>query len=274
MPTLHPTAIVDSQAALADDVIVEAYSMIGPGVTIGAGTRICAHTIIHGMTRIGSACTIGPAAYVGLDPQHLGFLNQPKPPPTWLQIGDRTLIRETASLHRSTKPGLENATRVGNDCFLMGGSHVGHDSQVGNHAILANGVLLGGHTEIGERAFIGGGTAVHQFCRIGKLAIVSGNEAVSRDIPPFAAVKYGGLKGYNAIGCRRAKLSQEVLYAIRKAYHCIHTHQTNARVIAAISETVLPAPEIRELLEFFAASKRGILPSLKFLNYLHGSGDE
>src|SRR4051794_17075124 len=105
MPTIHPTAIVDRRAELADDVKVEAYAIIGPGVTIGAGTVIEPHTIIHGLTAIGAQCKIGPAAYVGLDPQHLTFLANPDRPQTWLEIGDRTLIRETATLHRSTHGG-------------------------------------------------------------------------------------------------------------------------------------------------------------------------
>src|SRR5690348_15366299 len=108
MPAIHPTAIVDRHVELADNVEIQAYSIVGPGVTIGAGTVVHPHSVIHGLTHIGADCKIGPAAHVGLDPQHLGFLNNPDRPQTWLEVGDRTIIRETASLHRATKAGREN----------------------------------------------------------------------------------------------------------------------------------------------------------------------
>ncbi|MDB5353985.1 MAG: acyl-ACP--UDP-N-acetylglucosamine O-acyltransferase [Phycisphaerales bacterium] len=266
MATIHPTAIVDRRTELADDVQIEAYAIIGAGVSISAGTVVYAHSIIQGATAIGAHCRIGPAAHVGLDPQHLGFLNQPERPTTWLEVGDHTIIRESASVHRSSKPGRENATRLGSHCMLMGGSHIGHDSRVGDHVILANAALVGGHCEIGERVFLGGGCAIHQFCRVGRIAIVCGVEACSRDVPPFAADRYDGLKGYNAVGCRRSGMPRESIQAIRAAFHCLHTHRTAAAVVAAIRELNSPAPEVQEMLDFIATSKRGIQPSVRFIS--------
>ena len=37
---IHPTAIVDPKAELASGVEIGPYSIIGPGVRIGSGTRI------------------------------------------------------------------------------------------------------------------------------------------------------------------------------------------------------------------------------------------
>jgi UDP-N-acetylglucosamine acyltransferase len=269
MPTIHPTAIIDRRAELADDVRVEPYAIIGPGVTIGVGTVIESHTVIHGLTAIGAQCKIGPAAHVGLDPQHLGFLAKPDRPQTWLEIGDRTIVREAASLHRSTSAGRERATKIGNDCMIMGGAHIGHDCRLGNNVILANGVLLGGHCEIADRAFLGGGCTLHQFTRVGRLVIISGNEAVSRDIPPFAAARYGGLKGYNAIGCKRAGLTREAIHSIRSAYYCFHTHRTTRGIVAELRKVSPMTPEVEEMIEFMSGSKRGIHPSVKFINYLN-----
>lgn len=269
MPTIHPTAVVDRRAELADDVQIEPYAIIGAGVTLGAGTIVYSHSIIHGLTVIGAGCKIGPAAYVGLDPQHLDFLTKPDKPQTWLEVGDRTIIRETATVHRASKPGRENATKIGNDCFLMGAAHVAHDCRVGERVILAHGVHLGGHVQIGERVFLGGGCVVHQFVRIGRLTIISGNEAISRDVPPFAAARYGGLKGYNAIGCKRAGLTREAIHSIRSAYYCFHTNRMTSRIVANVRQNVTLTPEVNEMLEFMSTSKRGIHPSVKYLNYLN-----
>ena len=76
-------------------------------------------------------------------------------------------------------------TTVGDRCFLMANSHVGHDCHVGNDVIFANGAVLGGHVTIADHVFIGGNTAVHQFVRIGEGAMLGGMSGITRDIIPF-----------------------------------------------------------------------------------------
>jgi UDP-N-acetylglucosamine acyltransferase len=259
MSKIHPTAIIDPKAELADDVIVGPYVVIEGKVIVGAGSTISAHSILHGHTIVGEKCRIGPAAYVGFDPQHLSYDGSE----TSLMIGDETIIRETAIMHRSLKPGLENATRIGKRCFLMGASHVGHDCRVGDDVILAQGAYLGGHVEVGDRAFLGGGCVIHQFCRIGRLTIIRGNEAISKDVPPFGATQHWGLQGYNLVGCRRAGLSREAIHGIRRAYQCIHQNRTVPNAAKAIRAIMPQVPELKELLDFIAGSKRGILPSIR-----------
>jgi UDP-N-acetylglucosamine acyltransferase len=260
MGQIHPTAIVDPKVELAQDVTIGAYSVVRAGVKIGAGTTVLEHCILEGNTTIGQKCKIGPAAYVGMPPQHLKFDGKG----TCVVIGDEVVIREMASVHRSIKNEPGAATRVGNRNWLMAGSHVGHDCNLGDDIILANAVLLGGHCQIGNQVFIGGGATIHQFVRIGRLAILAGNEAVTQDVPPFAAARYRGLKGYNAIGCKRAGLSREAIFAIRKAYYCFHTHRTTPNVLAAIRQSVPMPPEINELIEFMGSTHRGILGSVRF----------
>ncbi|HEX4124114.1 MAG TPA: acyl-ACP--UDP-N-acetylglucosamine O-acyltransferase, partial [Tepidisphaeraceae bacterium] len=213
-----------------------------------------------GSTEIGRGCKIGPAAYVGLPPQHIGYKGQP----THLIIGDNVVIRETATVHRAYHEGLEHATRIGNRCFLMAGAHVAHDCVVGEDVTLANGVLLGGHVQVGDRAFLGGGCVVHQFARVGRLAMVQGNGVVNKDVPPFAAVCRDFLKGYNAVGCRRSGMSRESIAGVRAVFHCIHSHRTVPAALEAVRRTVPEMPEVRELLDFYATTRRGVTASLRF----------
>jgi UDP-N-acetylglucosamine acyltransferase len=255
---IHPTAIVDPRAQLAEGVEIGAYCIIKGAVTIAANTIVQEQTHIHGSTVIGSGCNIGPAAFVGLPPQHLGF----KPDasnPTYLVILDGVTIREGASVHRATHPGLEHATRLGNRVFLMGAAHVAHDCIVEDDVILANGAMLGGHSHVGSKAFLGGGCALHQFTRIGRLAVIGGNEAVAKEVPPFGAMWERRLKGYNAVGCRRAGLSRSVIASIRSAYQLLHSHRSTNAAVAAIEREVEQTAEVREILDFIATSKRGIL---------------
>ncbi len=271
MAQIHPTAIVDAQAELAQDVVVGAYSIITGPVRIGAGTVIHPHSQVQGKTVIGSGCTIGPTAFVGLPPQHL----RADPEIGQTIVGNRVTVRETATVHRSTAAGEDHATRVGDECFIMGGAHIGHDCVLEQGVIMANAALLGGHCVIGRKAFLGGGCTIHQFVRIGRLAIVAGGEPSSQDIPPFASFRYGGLKGYNAIGCKRDGWSQDTIRAVRAAYHCLHRERIVSKAVKQIRETVADLPEIRELVDFISSSKRGIAPSFSQRNVLgRGAGGE
>ena len=267
MASIHPTAVLDPRVRLAEDVTVGPFAVIEGSVVVGPGTAIGAGSVVLGHTQIGPGCRIGPAA------QHTQFDGAD----TSLVIGAGTVIREGASVHRSTKPGIENATRVGTRCFLMAASHVGHDSRIGDGVVLANAVLIGGHCEVGTGAFLGGGCVIHQHCRVGRLAVICGNETVTRDTPPFAAVRYGGMKGYNAVGCRRGGIGREAGKAIRAAYQCLHSHRTTAAAVAAILEAAPLEPEVQELLDFIAGTKRGIQPSVHFISRMRqgvGDGDD
>lgn len=261
MPTIHPTAIVSPDAELADDVEIGPYCILTGKVILGPGTIVKPHSVLEGHLRTGRNCVIGPAAYVGLPPQHLKYADQS----TWTLLGDHVVIRETATVHRSFHEGEDRATRLGDRCFLMAASHVGHDSVLGSDVTMANAAMCGGHVTVGDRAFLGGGCIFHQFVRVGRLAIVAGNEGLNRDIPPFAAVRFDGLKAYNAIGLRRAGLPQPSIFAIRQAFQRLHSHRNLRDAVAAIESEVPATPEVAELLDFIATAKRGILPSYRFV---------
>lgn len=260
MEGIHPTAIIDPRAQLAEGVSVGAYAIIKGPVTVGAGTRIGEHCVLEGATIVGRNCRIGPAAYVGFEPQHLRFVPD-EANPTYLLIGDKVTIRESARIHRSTKPGIEHATRIGDRCFIMGSAHVGHDCVLADDVILADAVLLGGHVQIGPNTFMGGGCTIHQFVKIGRLCIVAGNEGISNDVPPFAAVRYGRLKGYNAVGCRRSGMSREAIGAVRAVYHSLRNNRVTSAALEVIAGQVPDLPEVREIVDFITASRRGVVSS-------------
>jgi len=269
MARIHPTAIVDSKADLAEDVEIGAFAIIKGAVVLGAGTIIHEHTHVHGHTVMGRRCKMGPGAYIGLDPQDLKY----KGVPSSLVIGDDVTIRETATIHRSTSTGIENATRIGDKCFIMAAAHVAHDCVLGDGVIIANAALLGGHVTLGTRCIIGGGATIHQFVRVGRLAILAGNEPISHDIPPFAAARYRSLKGYNAIGCKRSGMSQETIFAIRSAFRALHHHRVLSDAIAAMKRSVPDTAEVRELITFLTTTRRGIVPSHR-QRVQHGDEDE
>lgn len=258
--SIHPTAIVDQRARLGEGVEIGPYVVIEGRVSIGDSTIIKSHTVLRGDTKIGRNCKIGPAAYVGLDPQHVRFSVDAQPP-TFLVIGDNVTLREGSRIHRATHPGEEHATRIGDNCFIMGAVHVAHDCVVDRDVVMADAALLGGHCHVGRGAFLGGGCTVHQFVHIGRLAIIAGNEQLSHDVPPFAAVRYGRLKGYNAIGCKRSGMDRATITALRKCFNALRQHRTVPAALADIRAHVESFAEVGEFLDFIASSRRGIPPS-------------
>ena len=148
---IHPTALVDPGAELADDVSVGPYSVIGPDVQIGSGTKIWPHVVIEGPCRIGRDNNIYSFCSIGAAPQDKKYAGEP----TTLEIGDRNTLRETCTFNRGTSQD-RGRTTVGNDNWVMAYVHVAHDCDVGNNVILANNVTLAGHVHVGDHAILGG----------------------------------------------------------------------------------------------------------------------
>ena len=180
---IHPTAQVDRRAELADGVKVGPYAIIEGLSRWGKGTEIGPHVVIYGPTRLGRRNRIGAGAALGLAPQDLSYRGEP----TELVVGDDNEIREHVTISRGTVKG-GGVTRIGNQCYLMNASHVGHDVQMGDRVILTGYAGLAGHSRIGDGAVIGGMAGIHQFVSVGRLAMVGGLAMVRQDVPPFTLV--------------------------------------------------------------------------------------
>jgi UDP-N-acetylglucosamine acyltransferase len=254
--TVHPTAIVDAGAELGSGVIVGPWALIGPGVTIGDGTEVGPRVLIERDTTIGEDCFLANGAVLGTDPQDLKYKGEA----TTLRVGDRTIVREFATLNRGTS--ASGTTLVGSDCLLMAYTHVAHDCEIGNHVILANSVHMAGHVLIEDWVIVGGVTPIHQFVRIGAHAFVGGGSRVSQDVPPYcrAAGNPPKLYGLNTVGLDRRGLSDEVRKALKNAYRVLFQGDENlSRAVQRAEAEVASIPEVRQLLEFVRASERGVV---------------
>jgi UDP-N-acetylglucosamine acyltransferase len=253
---IHPTAIVDTAAELADDVIVGPFAVIENDVVVNSGTRIASHVLVAAGTRIGKDCRIFNGAVLGSEPQDLKFGGEK----TTLEIGNNTTIREFATLNRGTTDHWK--TVIGNNCLLMAYSHVAHDCSIGNNVILANSVNLAGHITIDDFVGVGGVTPIHQFVHIGKHAFIGGGLRVPKDIPPYILamgepIRYGGL---NSVGLKRRGFSDELLAKLKKAYRFIY--QSNLLLddaLKKIEDEIEPVEEITYLVSFFRDSERGVI---------------
>lgn len=254
MSNISELAVISKKAKIAEGVEVGPYAIIEDDVDIGPGVKIWPHAYIASGARIGEATEVHMGAVIGHLPQDLTFDANKK---TFVKIGKRSIIREYATIHRATKEG--GATIVGDGCYLMALSHVGHDCQIGNNVILANNVLLAGHVAIGDNAFISGNVAVHQFCRIGKYVIVGGFSGINMDVPPYMLVRGPSVvRSVNLVALRRAKFPKETIRKIMDAFKLLYHSNLNTTQAIEEIKKLRPSKEIDELIEFVQSSKRGI----------------
>lgn len=261
---VHPTAVVHPDATLADDVEVQAYAIVEAGVTIGPGTVIGPHCVIGQGTVMGRGNRTYSGAQVGVPPQDLkhrvGMAGNTR-------IGDYNTIREFVTISSSTRysddPAEDKkATRIGSHCLLMATCHVGHDCVLGDHVIIANGSPLAGHVTIHDRAFVGGLTGVHQFCIVGTMAFIGGMSRINKDVLPYMLCEGhpGRCHGPNTIGLERNGLTPDQIKTIRTMYKILYRANLNiTQAVARIEAEVPDSPERKTILDFIAASQRGLL---------------
>jgi UDP-N-acetylglucosamine acyltransferase len=252
---VHPHAIVDPGTELGPGVTVGPWTLIGPQVSIGRGTTVGPGVLIERNTQIGAECEIFKGAVLGTPPQDLKFQGEE----TRLVVGDRTVIREYATLNRGTS--ASGLTWVGDDCLLMAYTHVAHDCRLGNHVILSNAVNMAGHVEIQDWVTVGGLTPIHQFVRVGAHAFIGGGSRISQDVAPYCRVAGSPprLYGLNSVGLERRGFSSEARSAIKKAYRIVFQSELNvSQGLARAREEVEATREVAHFLDFIEESERGI----------------
>ena len=261
MATVHPTAIVDPAAELAEGVDIGPYAVVGPQVRIGAGTRIGPHTVVEGRTTIGRDNKIFQFCSVGGAPQDKKYAGEP----TELHIGDGNTIREFCTLNTGTAQD-GGVTRLGNDNWIMAYVHIAHDCQVGSHTILANAVQLAGHVHLGDWVILGGLTGVHQFVRVGAHAMAGFSTRLSQDLPPFimASGNPVGAQGFNQEGLRRRGFSAERIAVVKQMHRALYRKgltlvDARAEIDSLRGQVPEADGELTLMLDFLAAAERGIV---------------
>ena len=256
MNHIHPTAIVSGKAELGDNITVGAYSIIEDDVEIGDGCNIDTHVVIYDGARIGNRVSIYQGASVANKPQDLKFGGEK----SLFIIGDDTVVREFATLHRGTSD--TGKSQVGKNCLLMAYSHIPHDCTVGDKCIIANGVQIAGHTEIGYWTIIGGLSVVHQFVIIGDHVMIGGATKIRQDVPPFiiTANEPAKFAGLNVVGLRRRDFKSEDIEILKEAYNYIYDKSLNVSQARKIIESKLDHNvHVQNVLNFLSRSKRGLV---------------
>ena len=255
---IHPTALVDKNAQLGEDVEIGPYASVGPDVKIGARTVVQQGAILRGHSTIGEDCQIFPYACIGMKTQDLKYKEGSV---SYVEIGDRTVIREFATVHLGTADGEK--TIIGSDCLFMCYCHAAHGCILGNHVICSNNNQLAGDVHIQDWAIVGGCAAAHQFCSIGRHAMVGGMTKIRQDVPPFMLCDMvdGAMKiiGPNVVGLTRRGFKKEVIQALKEAFRFIyHSGLNRSQALERVENDVEQLDEVKELVAFYRNSTRGV----------------
>lgn len=253
---IHPTAIVDPSAKIAESAQIGPYVIVGADVEIGARTEIKSHVVLEGPLEIGEDNVFFPHSTVGVAPQDLKYHGER----SRTKIGSRNRIREFSAIHRGTEAG-GMLTSIGDDNLLMAYVHIAHDCAVGNHTVIGHAATLGGHVTVFDWAIVSAGTAVHQFCRVGQHAIIGGFSVITQDVLPFSttlSTREVKVFGENKTGLERRGFSPEAIAALHKALRLLTRGGRNtSQAIELIKTEVADLAEVQHLLEFIAHAERG-----------------
>lgn len=245
MPKIHPTAVIDPTVELADDVIVGPGCVVRGNVRIGAGCDLRGMAWIEGNTTLGAGNVVFPNAVLGTQPQD--WRSDPNDP-TRLVIGDKNVFREGVTVHRGTRAG-GGITRIGSNCMLMAGAHVGHDATLEDRVTLINLAIVAGHCKVETGAWMSGYCGLHQFTSVGRYAFFAGYAGSVRDVPPFSRITgYDPTlcEGVNVVGLRRLGMGLDVMRALREALERLYPKQVLDHIDRAALADLDAQPDLGE----------------------------
>ncbi|AUD79350.1 acyl-[acyl-carrier-protein]--UDP-N-acetylglucosamine O-acyltransferase [Kangiella profundi] len=250
---IHPTAIIDPSANIAEDVEIGPYSIIGKEVSIDSGTVVGPHVVIGSYTTIGKNNRFFQFSSIGEENQDKKYAGEP----TRTIIGDGNVFRECCTVHRGTVQD-NSETRIGNNGWFMAYTHIAHDCVLGDNIIMSNNATLAGHVHVGDHVILSGFAKIHQFCKIGAHAFIGMDCAISKDIPPFVLVAENAPYGLNSEGLKRRGFSADSISELKRAYRTIYRKSLKTEeAIAEMSES--SDPHVQQMIEFLQNANRGIL---------------
>lgn len=254
--SIHPTAVVDPDATLADDVTLGPFVVIDGPVHLAAGVVVGPHAVIQGDTHLGEGTRVHAHACIGgppQDPDHDGTATQ-------VRIEAGCVIREHVTVHAGSSSG-RYLTRVGGGTLLMAGAHVAHGCAVGQGVTVASGAILSAEVEVGHHSVIGSLAGLHPHVRVGRLALVGAGALCTQDVPPFTLAQgdRARLFGLNIAGLRGAGISSDRVRALKTAWRHVFTSGLALRTgLRQARQAAGSASEVEELLDFLEATRRGV----------------
>lgn len=257
--SIHPSAVISSQAEIDPSANIGAFCVIEGNVRIGAETTVDSHARIgheSGSVEIGSNNHIQCGAVLGGPPQDVSYRGGD----TRLVIGDHNRIGEYVSISQGSEK-ASGETRIGHHTMLMAFVHIGHDCLIGDNVIITNATQLAGHVTVESHALLSGLAGVSQFARLGSYSFLTAGSFANKDIPPYtiASGHWATIRALNRVALKRAGFSLAERRTIEAAVRILlDRHLTIDEVRQRITEECEQIPQIAHLLDFLGSSSRGM----------------
>ncbi|MGV3570339.1 MAG: UDP-3-O-(3-hydroxymyristoyl)glucosamine N-acyltransferase [Ramlibacter sp.] len=180
-PAIHPSAVVDPEAVVAEGVRIGAQCVVERGARIGAGTVLKARVYVGEDVVIGERCTLHPGAVIGAD----GFGFAPNQG-AWekieqlggVRIGNDVDIGANTCIDRGALADTVIEDGVKLDNLIQ----VGHNCRIGRHTAIAGCTGIAGSADIGAYCTIGGAAMILGHLKIADRVNISAGTFVARSI--------------------------------------------------------------------------------------------
>ena len=221
---ISPKAEVSPKAKIGDNVKIFPFAYIEDDVEIGDGCVIFPFVSILNGTRMGKNNKVHQGAVIGALPQDFEFRGEKSE----CILGDNNIIRENVVINRATHTGGQ--TVIGNDNFLMEGSHISHDTKVGNCCVFGYGTKIAGDCLIEDFVIFSSSVIENAKTRVGMGSMIQAGTS-------FSIIKH-----------------------IANAYRLVfHGKTALFDAIKQIEEQVPAGPQIDHIVEFLKATEMGII---------------
>jgi UDP-3-O-[3-hydroxymyristoyl] glucosamine N-acyltransferase len=212
-PSIHPTAVIDPSAEVAENVEIGAHVVISAGCTIADGVRIHpnvtiypgasigGNTVIHsGVSvrencEVGANCIIHNNTTIGSD----GFGYARTPDKKWLKIPQvgRVVLEDDVEIGANT---AIDCASVGESRIKRGAKidnlvQIGHSCTVEEDTLICSQTGLAGSSHIGKRVILAGQVGIAGHLKVGDDAVLTAKSATSHDVPEGKVIS--GIPGFD-----------------------------------------------------------------------------
>ena len=232
--TVHPSALVDPKASIAEDAEIGPFCVLGADVRVGSGCRLGSRVSLYGSVAVGRDNLIQAGVTIG------------KPAGGRIEIGEGNSFHEfshvDAAAGATTRIGSRN--RIGTWASVNSGSTIADDVRVGAYSVVGENVLVGDH------AWIQPQVVIDPNGRVGRGCLIRIQMTVFGDVPPYmcfdgnpAAIQSVNPNHYTA--------------PLERAFEIVYkSGLTLAEAAKKLIEGPAPSPEVAELAEFLKSAKR------------------
>ncbi len=179
---IHPTAVIDKDAVIAESATIGAYTIIGK-VKIGEDTVISPFVRIYDSVAIGSNCFVKEGAIIG--GAGFGFEKDENgnrfrfPQIGGVQIGNHVEIGGNTCIDRGALSDtiIEDYAKIDNLC------HIAHNAHIGRNAVVVACAEVSGSCVVGENTWVGPNACIRDQRSIGANSLIGMGAVVAKTVP-------------------------------------------------------------------------------------------